>query len=176
MALVAGQTVLDLGCGTGLSFPWLRAAVGVSGHIIGVDASQAMLDRAARRARRHGWSNVTLIRGQADRLGQAVRSSGIDPSGVHGVLAAYALSVMSPWEEAWQQVVSLAPGTWVAVVDLALATGAGAVLNPAWRLLSALGGSDPTRRPDRRAAADLGGVVVEGRLGGHVRVVAGTVR
>lgn len=176
MALAPGQAVLDLGCGTGLSFGWLQAAVGVSGHIIGVDASQAMLDQAAGRARRHGWSNVTLVQGEAHRLGQALRGSGIDPSGVDGVLAAYALSVMSPWKEAWQQVISLAPGTRVAVVDLALAAGTGAVLNPAWRLLCALGGSDPTRRPDRRAAADLGGVGVERRLGGHVMVVAGTVR
>jgi demethylmenaquinone methyltransferase/2-methoxy-6-polyprenyl-1,4-benzoquinol methylase len=176
LAPAPGQTVLDLGCGTGLSFGWLRAGVGGSGRIIGVDASEAMLDQAAGRAHRHGWSNVTLIQGQAHRLGHALRSSGIDPSGVHGVVAAYALSVMSRGEEAWQQVTSLAPGTRVTVVDLGLATGTAAVLNPLWRLLCALGGSDPTRRPDRRAASDLDGVRVERRLGGHVMVVAGTVR
>lgn len=174
--LEPGQTVLDLGCGTGLSFPWLHAAIGASGRIVGVDSSAAMLGRAARRARRHGWANVTLVHAEADRLAAALSRSGIDPSTVPAVLVAYALSVMADWEEAWEQVTSMAPRTRVAIVDLSLASGPGALLNPLWRLLCALGGSDPTRRPDRRAAGDLAGLRCERQRGGHVTVVAGTLR
>lgn len=159
-----------------MSFGWLHAAVGASGRIVGVDSSATMLDRAALRVRRHGWSNVTLIHAEADRLAAALSGSGIDGSAVHAVLAAYALSVMARWEGAWEQITSLAPGTRVAVVDLGVAGGAGCVLNPLWRLLCALGGSDPARRPDRRAAGDLAGGHRERRLGGHVAVVEGILR
>ncbi|MGI8751854.1 MAG: methyltransferase domain-containing protein [Acidimicrobiales bacterium] len=176
LALKPGETVLDVGCGTGLSFGWLQGAVGASGRIVGVDSSTAMLARAGRRARRHGWSNVTLVHADADRLSDALARSGIDPSSVVAVVAAYALSVMAREEEAWQEITSLAPRTRVAVVDLALAGGTGAVLNPLWRFLCRLGGSDPARRPDRRAAVDLAGVRRQRCLGGHVAVVEGTLQ
>jgi demethylmenaquinone methyltransferase/2-methoxy-6-polyprenyl-1,4-benzoquinol methylase len=64
----AGATVLDLGCGTGLSFPLLERAVGEAGRIIGIDVSPHMLRRAGDRARRERWPNVMLIEASADRL------------------------------------------------------------------------------------------------------------
>ncbi len=57
----AGQTVLDVGCGTGLSFELLEAAVGSRGRIIGIEQSPEMLARARERVARHGWRNVTLL-------------------------------------------------------------------------------------------------------------------
>ncbi|MFQ5933789.1 MAG: methyltransferase domain-containing protein, partial [Dehalococcoidia bacterium] len=39
LALEPGDVVLDLGCGTGLSFEYLEEAVGPDGRIIGVDVS-----------------------------------------------------------------------------------------------------------------------------------------
>jgi ubiquinone/menaquinone biosynthesis C-methylase UbiE len=56
-----GDTVLDVGCGTGLCLPQLQDKVGPTGTIIGIDASEDMLQLAAERTRRHGWSNVRLI-------------------------------------------------------------------------------------------------------------------
>lgn len=56
-----GETVLDLGCGTGLSLPLLRQRVGPHGRVIGVEQSAAMLARAHQRVREHRWSNVALI-------------------------------------------------------------------------------------------------------------------
>ena len=42
-----GDTVLDVGCGTGLCLPLLREKVGPGGTIVGIDASEQMLQVAA---------------------------------------------------------------------------------------------------------------------------------
>src|SRR5437763_8910191 len=57
-----GDTVLDVGCGTGASFPALVAAVGPAGRVVGVDQSDGMLEQARRRVEQAGWPNVELIR------------------------------------------------------------------------------------------------------------------
>ena len=62
-----GSTVVDLGCGTGLSFPYLVQAVGPEGRVIGLDASPDMLARARRRVQRAGWHNVELVEAFAHR-------------------------------------------------------------------------------------------------------------
>jgi ubiquinone/menaquinone biosynthesis C-methylase UbiE len=54
-----GDTVLDVGCGTGL--PLLQRKVGPSGTIIGIDASAQMLEVADTRVTEHGWDNVHLL-------------------------------------------------------------------------------------------------------------------
>lgn len=58
---VPGGTVLDLGCGTGLSFELLRHAVGTGGTVVGVEQCEAMLAIARERVARRGWRNVVLI-------------------------------------------------------------------------------------------------------------------
>ena len=59
--LQEGDTVLDVGCGTGLSFPLLVEAVGAHGRVIGIDQSPEMLTRARILIARHQWLNVTLV-------------------------------------------------------------------------------------------------------------------
>ncbi|MCG2592696.1 methyltransferase domain-containing protein [Ramlibacter sp. XY19] len=62
-----GDTVLDVGCGTGLSFEALEQRIGPRGHIVGVDPSPDMLVRAVERITAHHWRNVELVRaGAAD--------------------------------------------------------------------------------------------------------------
>lgn len=61
MALHLGDTVVEIGCGTGLNFARLEQAVGPDGRIIGLDISEAMLDVARARIRRAGWGNVDLV-------------------------------------------------------------------------------------------------------------------
>lgn len=56
-----GDTVLDVGCGTGLCLPLLHEKVGPTGTIIGIDASEQMLTVAADRVTENGWRNVQLI-------------------------------------------------------------------------------------------------------------------
>ncbi len=57
LPLKRGDTVLDVGCGTGLCLPLLQDKIGPTGAIIGVDASQDMLQVAADRCREHNWDN-----------------------------------------------------------------------------------------------------------------------
>lgn len=61
LGLRSGDCVLDVGCGTGLSFPLLRAGVGVHGTVVGVELSPEMCRAARERIERHGWRNVQAI-------------------------------------------------------------------------------------------------------------------
>lgn len=56
-----GQTVIDVGCGTGASFARLVAAVGRDGRVVGVDQSAGMLAVAAKRIADARWTNLELI-------------------------------------------------------------------------------------------------------------------
>jgi ubiquinone/menaquinone biosynthesis C-methylase UbiE len=60
-----GDTVLDVGCGTGLSFDGLKRKVGARGHIVGIDPSPDMLAQARVRIARHHWTGITLVPGTA---------------------------------------------------------------------------------------------------------------
>ena len=82
--LHAGDTVIDIACGTGLNFRMLEEAIGPSGRIIGVDLTDAMLARAAERVEAHGWSNVSLV--------QADAAEYVFPAEVDAILSTYALT------------------------------------------------------------------------------------
>lgn len=64
--LKKGDRVLDVGCGTGLSFSALESRVGPEGSIVGIEQSPEMLDHARSRAADNGWNNVTLIAAPAE--------------------------------------------------------------------------------------------------------------
>jgi ubiquinone/menaquinone biosynthesis C-methylase UbiE len=66
LAARAGSTVLDVGCGTGLSLPLLRAAVGTSGRVVGIEQSPEMIERARRRVHEQRWRNVLLVNAAAE--------------------------------------------------------------------------------------------------------------
>ncbi len=61
LRLKNGDRVLDVGCGTGLSFTALEGLVGPEGSIVGIEQSPEMLERARARAAENGWKNVALI-------------------------------------------------------------------------------------------------------------------
>lgn len=68
LRLRAGDRVLDLGCGTGLSLPLLVEAVGDGGTVYGVEVSPDMLERARDKVRAAGWGNVRLIEADAEHF------------------------------------------------------------------------------------------------------------
>lgn len=61
LQLQPGHTVLDVGCGTGLSLESLQQGVGSTGHIVGIEQSPEMFALAAKRVKQHKWRNVTLV-------------------------------------------------------------------------------------------------------------------
>ena len=73
--LKTGDTVVDVGCGTGLSFAHIEGVVGASGRLVGIEPSAQMLTLARARVTGEGWSNVTLIYASAD---DAVIPEGVD--------------------------------------------------------------------------------------------------
>lgn len=62
--LQKGDTVVDLGCGTGLNFSLIQNKIGPTGRLLGVDLSAEMLHEARVHAEQQGWQNVDLV--QAD--------------------------------------------------------------------------------------------------------------
>jgi ubiquinone/menaquinone biosynthesis C-methylase UbiE len=91
LGLRAGDTVIDIACGTGLNFPLIEEAIGPAGRIVGVDLTDAMLAQAQDRIERNGWRNVSLV--QAD-------AADFDfPTEVDAILSTYALSQVSECAE-----------------------------------------------------------------------------
>jgi demethylmenaquinone methyltransferase/2-methoxy-6-polyprenyl-1,4-benzoquinol methylase len=111
LGLKAGDTVVEIGCGTGLNFRYLREAVGEQGRVIGVDLTDAMLARAEQRIAGHGWRNFALVQSDA-----AVCAF---PSEVQGVLSTFALTLVPEYEAVIARAAAaLAPGGRLAVLDL----------------------------------------------------------
>jgi ubiquinone/menaquinone biosynthesis C-methylase UbiE len=81
-----GDTVLDVGCGTGLSFELLEAAIGPSGKLIGIEPSPEMLRIAQNRVSNAGWNNVTLIETSAEGAEIPVEVDAVVIFRVHEVL------------------------------------------------------------------------------------------
>ena len=66
--LVPGETVLDLGSGAGFDAFLAAREVGETGHVIGVDMTPEMIDRARRNAAAGGYRNVEFRSGQIEAL------------------------------------------------------------------------------------------------------------
>jgi len=65
LGLTGGESVLEIGCGTGaLTLP-LAAAVGEHGRVVAIDISEPMLGLARQRVAERGLHNVTLQLGDA---------------------------------------------------------------------------------------------------------------
>lgn len=66
LQLRPGNGVLDVACGTGLSFDLLQQVVGPHGHIVAIEQCPEMLEQARNRVARHGWNNVTLLQASVE--------------------------------------------------------------------------------------------------------------
>ncbi|MBU1050915.1 arsenite methyltransferase [Candidatus Bipolaricaulota bacterium] len=67
-SLKSGETVLDLGSGAGIDCFLAANLVGEAGHIVGVDMTAAMIDRARENAKKNGIENVEFRLGEIEHL------------------------------------------------------------------------------------------------------------
>jgi demethylmenaquinone methyltransferase/2-methoxy-6-polyprenyl-1,4-benzoquinol methylase len=84
LGLRPDDSVVDVACGTGLNFPLIEEAIGPGGRIVGVDLTDAMLAQAQARIETNGWSNISLVQGDAADFDF--------PAEVDAILSTYALS------------------------------------------------------------------------------------
>ena len=174
--LAPGAAVLDLGCGTGLNLPLLLDPAGPAGAVVALDASPAMLARAASRVTAHGWAAVHLLLADATTVGPDALTAPLGGRRFDAVLSTYALSLMPGWRQAWATALAACrDGARLAVVDMARPTGAARLLTPLALAATALGGSDVEAHPWTALDAACDDVERASLRGGHVRVHVGTL-
>ena len=168
-----GSRVLDIGCGTGLNFPLLLAAVGPSGQVVGVDRSHTMLEVARRKTIHLPPGTVALVEADAEHLDRVVAGLGAQ---FDAVIFTYSLSLMTDPDRAWRHATALVrPGGRAAIVDLEPPHGWARLLDPAARLASWLGGADINARPWAVLEQTAHDVQSWAFRGGHVQVRVGTL-
>jgi ubiquinone/menaquinone biosynthesis C-methylase UbiE len=146
LELQRGDTVLEVGCGTGRNLSYLQDAIGPGGYVLGVDLSEAMLSRARTLCERRGWNNVTLT-----------RTAALDyraPRLVDAVLFSLSYSVMQNRERILDHVWSqLRAGGRLVIVDGKTMRGiVGRLLHP---LVVAEMKATVLGDPDHNACSDL---------------------
>ena len=67
-SLKDGETVLDLGSGGGIDAFLAAKKVGPKGRVIGVDMTEAMIERAASNTAKQGYQNVEFRLGEIEKL------------------------------------------------------------------------------------------------------------
>jgi SAM-dependent methyltransferase len=73
-SLKKGETVLDLGAGAGFDCFLAANKVGPKGHVIGVDMTPEMLDKARENAKKDNYENVEFRLGEIENLPAADNS------------------------------------------------------------------------------------------------------
>ena len=105
-----GDTVVDLGCGTGPNIPHLCRAVGPAGTVVGIDFTRRILERA--RAN-HDYENVEFVHGDVTDLPLDDSVDAIYASFLAGMLPEPAKTV-----DAWAD--HLRPGGTLGMLDATL--------------------------------------------------------
>lgn len=66
--IVPGETILDLGCGSGIDTVIAARRTGPAGKVIGLDFLPEMLERTRRAAAEAGLSNVETVEGEMENV------------------------------------------------------------------------------------------------------------
>jgi arsenite methyltransferase len=81
--IAVGAVVLDVGCGAGLDSLIAARRTGPTGRVIGLDFSQAMLERAGRAARDAGLNHVAFWQADAEQI--PLSDAAVDVALVNGI-------------------------------------------------------------------------------------------
>lgn len=111
LALQPGAAVLDVACGTGLSFSPLRERVGATGRVVGIELSPEMAAKARARIDAAGWSNVRLLLADA-------ADADLAPYRFDAVLLHYAHDVLQSPAAVANIFSAVQPGATVAVAGI----------------------------------------------------------
>ena len=110
LSLQRGDCVVELGCGTGLNFPFLMEQIGAEGRLIGVDLTPGMLDIAQVRVERSGWKNVELIQSDIAAYDFPEGTNGVLATGLFGYIPEYDRVIKAASQ-------SLVPGGHISILD-----------------------------------------------------------
>lgn len=186
--LEPGETVVEMGCGSGGNLSYLRDSVGSTGTVIGLDFSPGVLSIARDRIHHRGWDNVHAVRADATVPPLARDRAG----GVDAVFSSFVSGMVDdPAVVVEQWIDLLVSGGRIGLLDAARSGDRiGRFANPlfaaAVRASSPPGvrrQSDAIDRLDDRVIAaherlqrETVDQAFETYVGGFVRVSAGTVR
>ena len=68
LKLKRGDHVLDAGCGSGGSFPYILNIIGESGEIVGIEISSQTIKNTNKRIAKNKWQNVHVVEGDANTV------------------------------------------------------------------------------------------------------------
>ncbi len=110
LSLQRGNCVIELGCGTGLNFPFLTEQIGPEGRLIGIDLTTGMLDIARERVERSGWKNVELVHSDIAAYDFQDGINGVLATGIFGYIPEYDRVIKAACQ-------SLVPGGHLSILD-----------------------------------------------------------
>ena len=172
LSLQCGNCVIELGCGTGLNFPFLMEQIGPGGRLVGVDLTPGMLALARVRVERFGWKNVELIQSDIAAYDFPEEINGVLATGLFGYIPESDRVIKAASQ-------SLVPGGHLSILD-----GKQPENLPSWlfKIVLKLGGPFGYTsayfnvRPWKSVERCFKETSFETRYGGMIYILSGTAR
>lgn len=172
LQLKPGSRIIDAGCGSGGSFPFLVKKIGPDGEVVGIEISPSSAESAQRRISKNRWSNVSVITSPAQEA---------NLEGAFDALLMFAAPDVFASPAAWQNLgPHLKPNARVAFFGAKLTRRpVGVIFNPVLRTLYRLSLSTtpgPDLQPWDAVGAYVDGIEVREYFFGLMFLASGRIR